>query len=124
MYIRGTLHIFENKPPPQSGPCLLLKKGGLIFSRVRYMHVLCMPLYTYYIITCTRTCIMYMYLHLFSDFSTQVHVHVHVHVFSFIIQHMHSCLLLKYIYMLNLETLHSRLIASQIHDGLTAAFYF
>ena len=21
--------LFENKPPPQSGPCLLLKKGGL-----------------------------------------------------------------------------------------------
>ena len=28
--------IFENKPPPQSRSCLLLKKGGLIFGRIRY----------------------------------------------------------------------------------------
>ena len=28
--------IFENKPPPQSSSCLLLKKGGLIFGRIRY----------------------------------------------------------------------------------------
>ena len=27
-YIRGELRVFENKPPPQSGPCLQLKKGG------------------------------------------------------------------------------------------------
>ena len=27
-YIRGALCIFENKPPPQSGPCLMLKKQG------------------------------------------------------------------------------------------------
>ena len=27
-YIRGALRIFENKPPLQSGLCLLLKKGG------------------------------------------------------------------------------------------------
>ena len=31
-YIRGALHIFENKPPPQSGPGLMLKKGRLIFG--------------------------------------------------------------------------------------------
>ena len=31
--------IFENKPPPQSRSCLLLKKGGgLIFGRIRYIH--------------------------------------------------------------------------------------
>ena len=30
--------IFENKPPPQSRSCLLLKKGGLIFGRIRYQH--------------------------------------------------------------------------------------
>ncbi len=35
-YIRGELRIFEYKPPPQFGPCLLLKKGGLIFGRIRY----------------------------------------------------------------------------------------
>ena len=28
--------IFENKPPPQSRSCLLLKKAGLIFGRIRY----------------------------------------------------------------------------------------
>ena len=26
---------FENKPPPQSRSCLLLKKGGLIYGRIR-----------------------------------------------------------------------------------------
>ena len=26
--IRGKLHIFENKPPPESEPCPPLKKGG------------------------------------------------------------------------------------------------
>ena len=31
--------IFENKPPPQSRSCLLLKKGGLIFRRIRYCFV-------------------------------------------------------------------------------------
>jgi hypothetical protein len=33
-YIRGKLHIFEYKLSPQSGPCLLLKKGGGLFSGV------------------------------------------------------------------------------------------
>ena len=28
---QGALRIFENMPPPQSGPCLMLKKG--LFSR-------------------------------------------------------------------------------------------
>jgi hypothetical protein len=39
-YIRGTLHIilFENKP---SGPCLLLRKGELIFGRIRYTCITC-----------------------------------------------------------------------------------
>jgi hypothetical protein len=27
-YIRGKLRMLENKPPPLSGPCLLLKGGG------------------------------------------------------------------------------------------------
>ena len=27
-YVCGTLRIFENKPPPQSDPCLLLQRGG------------------------------------------------------------------------------------------------
>ena len=31
-HIQGALHIFKNKPPPQSRPCLLLKKGGGLFS--------------------------------------------------------------------------------------------
>ena len=30
--------IFENKPPPQSRSCLLLKKGGLIFGRIWYIN--------------------------------------------------------------------------------------
>jgi hypothetical protein len=33
MYIRGELRIFEYKPPPQSGLCLLLKKGGGAYFR-------------------------------------------------------------------------------------------
>jgi hypothetical protein len=37
-YIRGELRILEYKPPPQSGPCLPLEKGGLIFGRIRYMY--------------------------------------------------------------------------------------
>ena len=32
------LRIFDNKPPPQSGPCLLLKRVGLIFGRIRNMY--------------------------------------------------------------------------------------
>ena len=28
--------VFENKPPPQSRSCVLLKKGGGIFGRIRY----------------------------------------------------------------------------------------
>ena len=28
------LCIFDNKPPPQSGPCLPLKKVGLIYGRI------------------------------------------------------------------------------------------
>ena len=35
-YIRGRLRIFENKPPPQSGPYQILKKWGLIFGGIRY----------------------------------------------------------------------------------------
>ena len=31
--------IFEIKPPPQPRSCLLLKKGGLIFGRIRYMYL-------------------------------------------------------------------------------------
>ena len=31
--------IFENKPPPQSRSCLLLKKEGLIFGRIQYMYM-------------------------------------------------------------------------------------
>ena len=35
LIFQGTLDIFENKPPPQSRPYLLLKKAGLIFGRIR-----------------------------------------------------------------------------------------
>ena len=31
--IQGSLRIFEDKPPPLSGPCLLLKRGGGAYFR-------------------------------------------------------------------------------------------
>ena len=49
-YTRGKC-IFENKPPPLSGACLLLKKGGLIFGRIWYMYDTAVP----------RTCVLCKY---------------------------------------------------------------
>ena len=40
------MRIFKNKPPPPYGRGLLLKKGGLIFERIRYI----------------KTCDCYMYV--------------------------------------------------------------
>ena len=36
LIFEGKCILFENKPPPQSRSCLLLKKVGLIFGRIWY----------------------------------------------------------------------------------------